>query len=159
MFSVFGVVCQIHSRHFLICRIDEYYEYWWILYVQISSHNYSSIYARTPGNVDKYSVLAYSILFSQNSWYYMKFGRVNSNGFYMICCNVASTLPFKVKLGVPMYNWSGCTVRALVSCSCFFLLSLLSQSHLFFDTLWTKSFTTRTPITHRVIRCQIVWNN
>ncbi len=35
-------------------------EYWWILYVRISSRNYSSIYARMSQNVDEYLVLAYS---------------------------------------------------------------------------------------------------
>ncbi len=30
----------------------------------------------------------------------MKFGRVNSNRFYAICCSATSTLPFRVKLGL-----------------------------------------------------------
>ncbi len=47
---------RIHSQHFQICQIDEY---WRITYVKVSSHDYSSIYAKTPQNVDKYSVFAY----------------------------------------------------------------------------------------------------
>ncbi len=47
---------QIHSQHFQICRIDEY---WRVPYLKVSSCYYSSIYVRTPENVDEYSVFAY----------------------------------------------------------------------------------------------------
>ncbi len=56
-------MCRIHSRHFQICGIDKY---WQIPYVYVSSRHYSSIYARTPENVDEYSVFAYSRLFFEN---------------------------------------------------------------------------------------------
>ncbi len=34
----------------------------------------------------------------------LKFGSVNSNRFFVICCSTASMLPFRVKLGLPMQN-------------------------------------------------------
>ncbi len=52
---------RIHSRHFQICGIDKY---WQILFAKVVSRHYSSIYARTPENVDEYSVFAYSRPFS-----------------------------------------------------------------------------------------------
>ncbi len=65
--SVFVIMRQIHSRQFQICGIDEYWrEYWGTPYVKVSSRHYSSIYARTPKNVDKYSVFTYSRQFSEN---------------------------------------------------------------------------------------------
>ncbi len=52
---------RIHSQLFQVCRIDEYWrEYWWIPHVKVSCRDYSSIYAKTPENVDEYSVFAYS---------------------------------------------------------------------------------------------------
>ncbi len=60
-------MCQIHSRHFQIRGIDEYWqEYWQIHYVKVSSRDYSSVYARMPENVDEYLVFGYSCLFSEN---------------------------------------------------------------------------------------------
>ncbi len=47
-FSVLVIMCWIHSRHFQIFGKNEY---WRIPYVKVSSHDYSSIYARMPENV------------------------------------------------------------------------------------------------------------
>ncbi len=50
----------VHSRYssfFQICQIDKY---WRIPYVKVSSHDYLLIYARTPEDIDEYSVFAYS---------------------------------------------------------------------------------------------------
>ncbi len=62
-FSVFVIMHQIHSRRFQICGIDEY---WRIPFMEVSSRDYSSVYARMPENVDEYLVFAYSRLFSKN---------------------------------------------------------------------------------------------
>ncbi len=39
---------------------NNWWEFWQIPYVKVSSRNYSSIYARTPENVDEYAVFTYS---------------------------------------------------------------------------------------------------
>ncbi len=62
-FSLFVIMPRIHSRHFQICWISEY---WQIRKLKISSRHYPSIYARTSENVDEYSIFAYSRLFSEN---------------------------------------------------------------------------------------------
>ncbi len=50
-------MCQIHSQHFQIYGIYEYWwEYWRIPSMKVSYLDYLSIYVRTPENVDKYSV-------------------------------------------------------------------------------------------------------
>ncbi len=61
----------IHSRHFQICGIDEY---WRIPYMKVSSRVYASIYARMAENNDKYFVFAYSPRLSY-VWF-----RINING-------------------------------------------------------------------------------
>ncbi len=53
----FVIMCRIHSRHFQLCQINKYCR---IPYMKVSSRDYSSIYARTHENVNKYSVFAYS---------------------------------------------------------------------------------------------------
>ncbi len=56
-------MCRIYSRHFQICRIDEY---WWIPYPKVSSRDHSPIYVKMPKNVDEYLVFAYPQLFAEN---------------------------------------------------------------------------------------------
>ncbi len=55
----------IHSWHIQICQIDEF---WPTRYVKISYCDHSLIYVWTLENVDKYSVFAYSWLFS-DAWF------------------------------------------------------------------------------------------
>ncbi len=59
-FFIFVIMRRIHSRHFQISEIDKY---WRILFAKVVSRDYSSIYARTPENVE-YSVFTYSRPFS-----------------------------------------------------------------------------------------------
>ncbi len=40
--------------------------------------------------------------FCMSFFFSVKFGRVNSNKFYTICCSVVSTLPLRLKHGLPM---------------------------------------------------------